>query len=139
MLSRGAVVLAVDALALAREMPSLFRTLSTKKMTASRCVFSRSARARYRTRDARSLGRAITRTFVQRFDPVRLELIPPPSPPPPREKGAVTNVEEQTKLGSFMSIVILPICVVLYSIIYFVQFFSHWFPYDRVRVVNADP
>jgi hypothetical protein len=54
-LSRGAVVLAVDALALAREMPSLFPNPLTKKMTASRCVFSRSARARYRTRDARSL------------------------------------------------------------------------------------
>ena len=37
--------------------------------------------------------------------------------------GALTDKAEQTKLGAFMSVVILPSCIALYSALYFVQFY----------------
>jgi|TARA_B110000977_G_scaffold138505_1_gene175866 hypothetical protein len=37
--------------------------------------------------------------------------------------GAVTDESEQTKLGAFLSVVILPVCVCAYSALYFVQFY----------------
>ena len=37
--------------------------------------------------------------------------------------GAVTDENEQTKLGAFLSVVVLPTCVAAYSALYFVQFY----------------
>ena len=37
--------------------------------------------------------------------------------------GAVTDASEQTKLGAFLSVVVLPMCVAAYSALYFVQFY----------------
>ena len=37
--------------------------------------------------------------------------------------GAVTDASEQTKLGAFLSVVVLPMCVAVYSALYFVQFY----------------
>ena len=37
--------------------------------------------------------------------------------------GAVTDESEQTKLGAFLSVVVLPTCVAAYSALYFVQFY----------------
>ena len=37
--------------------------------------------------------------------------------------GAVTDESEQTKLGAFLSVVVLPMCVAAYSALYFVQFY----------------
>ena len=37
--------------------------------------------------------------------------------------GALTDKSEQTKLGAFMSVIVLPACVALYSALYFVQFY----------------
>ena len=37
--------------------------------------------------------------------------------------GTVTDESEQTRLGAFLSVVILPVCVAAYSALYFVQFY----------------
>ena len=37
--------------------------------------------------------------------------------------GAVTDASEQTKFGAFLSVVVLPACVMAYSALYFIQFY----------------